>query len=424
MAKRRFTARWLESLKAPKNGQVEYFDTDVRSFGLRASYGGKLSWFVMGRCNGKLIRSFFGECPIMSLADAREVARQHKKKMGQGIDPRRKAEAERAAAADAALATFETVADNFLEQWVEPTLRTATAKAYRFALKGKDTEAWHKLPIADLTGQQIMSKIKGMIAKGNYPKARLIFALLKRFFAWAVEEGHIKVSPLDRMKMPDKPKAKEGQSSREHPKRKLPLDELRKVWAAAEALGSPGGSLVQMLVLCGQRRQETALMEWTHLDNLDGKDPAWRLPAKNTKNGRAHTVPLSPQAVAVIKAQPHFAGSPYVFSRGQVAFSTFAQAKRELDSLIARRNRGERLPPWAFHDLRRTFVSQVIELGITTPWVADAIVNHVSEFKGGVQGRYNLADHMSDRRAALLAWGRVVTGEDVESNIIPLRASA
>jgi hypothetical protein len=66
------------------------------------------------------------------------------------------------------------------------------------------------------------------------------------------------------------------------------------------------------------------------------------------------------------------------------------------------------MPAWRLHDLRRSFVTMLGELGFAPPHVIEAIVNHVSGHKAGVAGTYNKALYLEERRKALEAWGRYV----------------
>jgi len=61
------------------------------------------------------------------------------------------------------------------------------------------------------------------------------------------------------------------------------------------------------------------------------------------------------------------------------------------------------LPPWVLHDLRRTAVTMMAELGVA-PHVVEAVVNHVSGHKAGVAGVYNKAVYANEKRAALQRW--------------------
>ena len=83
------TAVSVQKLRAPASGQIEYYDRRLPSFGLRISYRGTRSWFVMTRLHGKLIRVTLGRLPILSLADARDEARRVSTLAATGTDPRR-----------------------------------------------------------------------------------------------------------------------------------------------------------------------------------------------------------------------------------------------------------------------------------------------------------------------------------------------
>jgi integrase len=61
------------------------------------------------------------------------------------------------------------------------------------------------------------------------------------------------------------------------------------------------------------------------------------------------------------------------------------------------------LQPWVLHDLRRTAVTMMAEIGVP-PHVVEAVVNHVSGHKSGVAGIYNRATYASEKRAALQRW--------------------
>ena len=58
---------------------------------------------------------------------------------------------------------------------------------------------------------------------------------------------------------------------------------------------------------------------------------------------------------------------------------------------------------WRFHDLRRTAVTKMAELGIR-PDVIELVVNHVSGHRGGIAGVYNRSEILPERRAALERW--------------------
>lgn len=155
----------------------------------------------------------------------------------------------------------------------------------------------------------------------------------------------------------------------------------------------------------GQRREEVGAMAWPELD-LDAR--MWTIPGERTKNRRAHRVPLAAAAMAILEALPD-RGRPMVFGwsrKAPTGFSGWSRAKATLDARVAKA-RGAALAPWRLHDLRRTAVTGMAELG-AAPHVIEAVVNHASGFGGGVAGVYNRATYEAERRAALELWAEHV----------------
>ena len=159
-----------------------------------------------------------------------------------------------------------------------------------------------------------------------------------------------------------------------------------------------------------------------------------------TKNGLPHDVPLSTQVIALLRGVSRRDGRDLLFGAAEGPFSGWSLAKRRLDRRVARQRAEARLgrplktqerpesrdalPQWALHDLRRTVVTSMNEIGIA-PHVVEAVVNHVSgRAKAGVAGVYNRATYATEKRMALQAWGDHLDqllglGERI---VIPMRA--
>ena len=112
-------------------------------------------------------------------------------------------------------------------------------------------------------------------------------------------------------------------------------------------------------------------------------------------------MPLSRQ----VRADPGAQDGDPLFGKG--GFTDWWRAKVDLDAKLD-------LPAWTVHDLRRTAVTGMAEIGIA-PHIVEAVVNHVSGHKGGVAGVYNKAKYSPEKRAALQRWAdhveRLVSGE-------------
>jgi integrase len=168
--------------------------------------------------------------------------------------------------------------------------------------------------------------------------------------------------------------------------RALSLEELRRVWAASNALGGVKGAFVQILMLTGQRRRETSLMRWQDLQGLGSDNALWNLPGENTKNGRPHQVPLSQEAQAIIRRLPRLGPHVFTFDGNRaMAVPTCDRIKREIDEIIAKDGQTA-IEPRRLHDLRRSLVTGMHEHDLADPHTIEVIVNHVGGLRGGIAG--------------------------------------
>jgi integrase len=212
-------------------------------------------------------------------------------------------------------------------------------------------------------------------------------AVLKTFFNWCVENDLIAHSPVTGMRAPH----------RETPRdRVLTDDELRAVWLAAEKEGFPLGTIIQLLILTGQRRGEVTGMRWFELD-LSGAG-LWTLPRERTKNDRRHEVPLSKQATAILNAVPRIGDCEFVFTLNGISPSNNFKAVPRLDVGIA---------PWTLHDLRRTAASGMAKLGVSLA-VIEKVLNHKGGSFGGIVGVYQRHEFAEEKREALQRWADYV----------------
>jgi integrase len=157
---------------------------------------------------------------------------------------------------------------------------------------------------------------------------------------------------------------------------------------------------------------------------LDGEDPKIELPQERTKNRKPHIIPLSPQAVKIIRAQPRFKDGAYVFTNGggKTHVKGFSKGKAKIDAALS--DAGEMVPPWRIQDLRRTVATGLSEWLDIEPHVVESILNHISGSKAGVAGIYNRATYLPQRKAALALWANHIDellGKAAGGNVVPLR---
>lgn len=409
MPTRKLTDATVKALPTPSAGQVDYFDQVLPAFGVRVSYGGAKTWFLVTRIGGKgkLVRSTLGRYPLVGLADARTAARALMDAAARGIDPRQAKQDEIAENERRAALTFGVASDDFLARYAERKLRPATVRGFKGAFAR--VAHWREWPLANITRRHVLNEIEEMEDAGKGVMADRVFAYLRKFFNWCVDRDLIAVAPTANVRRSLNSKSRE---------RVLSLDELRRAWAAFDAAGYPFGPVFKLMLLTGQRRGEIAGLEWNELRDWSSDKPLLDLPAARTKNGLAHLVPVVPLAKSLIDACPCL--GPHVFTTtGETAVSGFSRAKSNVDAAIvaalrkAFEERGDdpeqaRMPDWTLHDLRRSMSTHMNErLGIA-PHVVEAVINHISGARSGVAGVYNRALYLDERRDALERWANWV----------------
>jgi integrase len=416
MATKKLTDLFVERVKPPAHGRVEYFDAAFGGLALRVTESGHKSWSLHYRFSGRLRRFTIGTYPAIKPADARRAASNALGRVRQGVDPSLEKKVRRLAPAPEA-DTFAVVLADYLQRYAAMNTAESTFKQTKRTLERDVLPTWCNLPISSITRFHAISLIDGIAATGAKVQANRTLARLRHLFNWAVERGRLSASPIMGMKAPTKERARD---------RTLTNDELRWFWRACEEIGWPFGPLAKLLLLTAQRRDEVAGIEWSEID-FDKK--AWTIPRHRTKNDRSHEVHLSDAALTVLRSVPRI-GNGAVFTTNGRAVSGFSYGKNRLDTamLAAKRDelgaKTEEIPHWILHDLRRTAATGMARLSIA-PHVVDKVLNHVSGTIRGVAAVYNRFEYLEERRAALQAWSRYVSNlvAPAPANIIALRGA-
>lgn len=367
----RLTDISVRSLKLPGSGretggvkQKTFFDDNLKGFGVRVSVGGSKT-FVLMYGKKRQLRTL-GHYPEMSLAEARIAAKRVQGEVAGPID---------APPSQIGLLPFTTVRSQFLRDTATRT-KTSTLSECRRLLEKHFT---FDKPVGAVTRQDITSVIAEM---GDRPgAAKHAFIAIRTMMNWAVRHGHLAATPVPPLKFKSPSRT-----------RVLADDELAAVWRRAEEIGYPYGTLVQLLILTGQRRGEIAGLRRAWV-----KDGTITFPVGFCKNKREHVVPLSPLAQEIMTTVP--GNDALLFpARGASSnpFSGWSKAKREFDRPLS-------LAPYTLHDLRRTFASQLAALG-TPIHVTEKLLNHISGSLSGVAAIYNRYTYAPEMKAAAEAY--------------------
>jgi integrase len=343
--------------------QKTYTDDSVPGFGVRV--GSKTKTFVLTYGDDRR-RVTIGRYPIVSLAQAREKARTILAQRQLGLDQ-----------LPALTPTFKEVMKQYLAG------RDATVR-WRTRIKdeyvSKIFSGLSEKRLADITAPSVQAIIDDQDAPWTRHYCLGFFSGVMRY---AIKHGHIDNWPLARLEAPITHHSRE---------RVLTDNELRAVlqtarmWAAA---GNQFGTIVELLVLTGQRRQQIGSLDRAHVE-FDNNTITW--PPELMKNNRKHTIPMGESVRALLPDGTNGLYFPnlygYPFTAWSVHFTKF-----KLDS-----GTGE----WTLHDLRRTLATRWQELGIQIA-TTEKMLSH-SAVTGGLVGIYQRHSYLTEMRSAVVRW--------------------
>jgi integrase len=293
MAKASFTARWVAAVASPATGQLDYFDTKPPGIGLRVTPRGRKTWFIMYRSGGRLRRLALGTYPALSLADARQQAMTARHTVAQGEDPALHKQTLRHAP------TVEIIAQQYLDLYAKVHKKSWRADA---RLLAKEVlPQWGRRKASEISRRDVLALLDWLVERGAPIQANRVLALVRKLFNWAISRDVLAYNPCFQVKAPGKETQRD---------RVLEEDEIRAVWDACEALHPLFSAYFKLRLLTAQRAGEVRTMRWEDVDLATGW---WTIPARITKNGLAHRVPLSGPAHDILQALHTTAASPWIF---------------------------------------------------------------------------------------------------------------
>jgi integrase len=420
--KTRFTDRWLQALKPLRSTDPGYrkavWDADQR--GLCVRRGERVTFYVGKRPKGspKFVWSKLGDYPALSLADARARAAVTVTALDAGKPPP-------AGTGKPDTLSFAAAADRYMRECLDGK---RTRIEIEQLIRGKLVSALGHLPLATITHEDLIAVLReiadrsardrsGRIASGGPHAAKKALAYLHGMLRWAAfnRVGGLTADPSAAIPSGELLRGRQFNRQRDHV---IADAELRIIWQTAGDFGYPFGTLVQALILTGQRRNEIASISSSEIDLDTG---CILIPAERMKNKLVHALPLTPRMRDLLDGLPRFADGDYLFSTtsGSRPIVGFSKCKAKLDKAIAQIGP---VDPWQLHDLRRTVRTGLSRAKVSV-FEAELVIAHT---QSGVHGVYDRHRYMSEKLAALEAWETMLFDAILptpSTNIIELRRS-
>ena len=378
-------------VKNAKPKDKPYKLADEKGLYLLVTPGGSKLWRFDYRFDGKRNTLSFGKWNDVELAQARERRDEARKQLAAGHSPSPDREAERAA-----VNLFETVARN----WHASAKKSWTVRYAKLVLGRLEADIFPDLgrdDIDQIEPPRLLEVVRKIEARGAIEMAKRVKNHCSEIFQYGIAEGKCRRDPaadIRRALMKARPKQhRAAVSPSEFPAfltavRKYDGDEITKL-------------ALTFTLLTMVRTQETRFAQWSEFENLDSDEPLWRLSTERMKMSREHLVPLSRQALTILKRLKEISpSSSYLFPadtrRGVISENTMLYALYRMGYHSRQTT----------HGLRRCASTILNETGMFEPDWVETQLAHAGQNK--VRGAYNAALYLKHRRTMLQWWADFV----------------
>jgi integrase len=377
------TAILAAAKRASEAGKrIDLSDATLPGLRLRLTPAGSRSWVLACRDTlGHMRRFPLGEHPALGLSDAREAARSMRAEVRKGADPISDARRKRSIGreARAGIGTLTALLDLYaakkgaqLKSWLECRRRIDHVFARQLAK-----------PLAMLKASDLQMAADAHPAQQSAAAAvRYIRPALK----WASAPGRAYVpEDLTRVVPPATVKRRD---------RLLKRDELAQLLPVLRASSRPYAAAMLFMLMTLARREEVGAARWGSID-FDAR--TWTI--HDTKNKQPHIVPLSRQAVDLLRGLRPDEPKADVLVFATASGATLGNWDRETKAL----QEASGTSGWTRHDLRRTGATMLGEMG-ELPDIIEAALNHTS-IRSSLAATYNRSRYRPQVAAALQKLG-------------------
>jgi len=348
---------------------------------------GSKYWRMKYRFIGKEKLLAFGVWPEVSLTEARKKRNEAKQLLKSGKDPSAAKKNLKVSQKVAQSNTFGSVTEEWLEikqkEWKSPYFDDVKSSIEIHLLPDLSQR-----PIEDITSSEILSVLKKIEEQGKLEVASRSRQKCGAIFTYANLRQLCTSNPVSNLKgalASPKKKKFNSLSPKDLPQFLVKLDEYDGAIITKLAL--------RFVLLTFARTIEIRFANWNEFD-LEDEEPIWRIPEEKMKMGREHVVPLSSQALVVLKEVRRFTqGDKYIFHQ----LNNPNKPMSENTMLYAMYRMGYHSRA-TVHGLRATMSTLLNEKG-HNPDVIEHLLSHQDSNK--VRGAYNRAEYLSERRITL-----------------------
>ncbi len=372
--------------------------------------GGKL-WRLKYRFDGKEKRQALGAYPAVTLKDAREKRDEARRLLAQGIDPGEHRKVHKALRAEVVGNTFEFIGREWYSK--ELPLWAASQAVKMKGILEKNIYPWlGSRPITEIKAPELLATLRRIEDRGALETARRSLQCCGQIFRYAIATGR-----AERDITPDLRGALTKSKPQHHPA----ITDPAKVGDLLRAIDGYSGTLpvkcaLKLAALSFVRPGELRKAEWAEID-LDRAE--WNIPPERMKMREPHLVPLSRQALEVLRELHPLTGHGRFVFPGE---RSIARPMSENSVNAALRRMGypqEEMTGHGFRAMARTILDEV--LGVRPDFIEHQLAHAVRDPNGRA---YNRTAHLLERGKMMQLWADYLDQIKAGGQVIPLQRNA
>lgn len=342
------------------------------------------------RFGGKRKTISLGVYPDVKLKEAREKHEDARKLLRNGVDPLQHKKQTKNMLNEQAANSFEAVAQEWFTKnkhtWTEGHSRTIDSR-----LKLNVYPWLGGQPIASITAPDLLSVLRRIESRGAIETAHRIKQICGQVFRYAIATGRAERDPSADLR---------GALPPPRSKRMATITDPSKIGKLLQAIDGYEGNIItrcalKFAPLVFVRPGELRHAEWQEI-NFEKEE--WKIPAEKMKMRSPHIVPLSKQAIAVLKEIKPLTG------QGQYVFPSLRTPARPMSNntiLAALRRMGYTKEEMSGHGFRAMASTLLHEQG----WQSDVIERQLAHTeRNSIKAAYNHAQHLPERKKMMQAW--------------------
>lgn len=371
-----------------------WFVGGVAGLGLQVLPTGGRTWVLRTMVAGKRRDIGLGGFPTVTLAGARQAARTTREKIKQGIDPVNEAKAMRGAlaASRASEMTFADATKAFISAKEVEWSNLKHAAQWRSTIATYVAPIIGKVYVRDVDTSHIAKVLEPIWLTKNETASRLR-GRIESILDWSTVRGYRKGDNPARWRGHlDHILAKPSKVQKVEHHAALPYAELGAFMEQLRKQEGMGARALEFAILTAMRSGEVRGATWDEI-NLD--QSIWVIPGERMKAKKEHRVPLSDDAVTMLRALPRFGDSKLLFPNNKgnsLSDMTLTAVLRRMSI------------PVTAHGFRSTFRDWAAERTNYPREVAEMALAHTLESK--VEAAYLRTDMFEKRRRMMRDWAK------------------